>query len=413
MQLMNRQIVHIDMDAFFVSVERSRDPSLRGKPVVVGPSKGNRGVVAAASYEVRRFGVHSGQSAAEARRRCPQALFVQGSYQIYALVSRAIAAIFRSWTPLVEMRSIDEACLDLTGFERVYGPVAGTVEGIISQVREQLGLDLSAGIASNKLVAKIAAGCAKPAGMLRVMPGCEKQFLAPLKLSRVPGVGDALAERLGKLSIRTVGELQELDHKLLIRVFGQASGDWLYRMAEGKGSEQVHTEREAPKSVGNSITFKEDSLNRDFLDGMLYHLSEKVGSRVRAQGFVGSTITLKLRYSDFKTLTRASSIQAPGTDSDMEIFEHARALMRPLLERKIRVRLLGVTLSRLHPSANQLDIFSAENQKKLISFYESLDRLRDKYGYEVIQKGRTHGLDGLRPGRKKRIIDPFHGSPAA
>ena len=407
---MNRQIVHIDMDAFFVSVERSRDPALRGKPVVVGPSKGNRGVVAAASYEARPFGVHSGQPAATARRLCPEAVFVQGSYRTYTLVSQAIAAIFRSWTPLVEMRSIDEACLDLTGFERVYGPVSGTVELIISQVREQLGLDLSAGIASNKLVAKIAAGCAKPSGMLRVMPGCERQFLAPLKLSRVPGVGDALAERLEKLSIRTVGELQELDCNLLVRVFGKASGSWLYRMASGKGSEQVHTEREVPKSVGNSITFREDSLDRDFLDGMLYHLCEKVGSRVRAIGLVGGTITLKLRYADFKTISRATSAPMPGTDSDMNIFEHARNLMQPLLERKIRVRLLGVTLSKLHHSVSQLDIFCAENQKKLIEFYKGLDLLRDKYGYEVIQKGRTYGLDGLRHRRRKKIVDSFHGT---
>ena len=391
---MDRHIVHIDMDAFFVSVERTRDPSLIGKPVVVGAVEGSRGVVTSASYEARRYGIHSAMPVAAARRLCPHAIFVPGSLGVYSKVSRAIRGVFETWSPLVEMTSIDEAYLDLTGFDRCYGPVLGTVDRILRQVRDTFGLELSAGVATNKLVAKIASKTAKPSGLLRVLPGCEEAFMATLPLGRVPGVGDALGARLAGLGLSTVGELQRLDHALLVRVFG-ATGEWLYAMARGKGGLRVEAERPPTRSVGHSVTFSEDTVDRRFLDGVLYHLAEKVGARVRRKGMVGRTVTLRLRYSDFKTVTRAASAGV-GTNCDSEIFEKARALMLPLLERRVRVRLLGVTLSGLRPADGQLGLFTAGSQVRSLRFYRTLDRLREKYGFSSVRKGRAIWLENWR-----------------
>ena len=391
---MNRHIVHIDMDAFFVSVERSRDPSLLGRPVVVGAVEGSRGVVASASYEARRYGIRSAMPAAQARKLCPHAVFLPGSMGLYVKISRAIRGILQSWTPLVQMSSIDEAYLDFTGFDRCYGPVLGTVDRILRQVRDTFGLELSAGIATNKLVAKIASKTAKPSGLLRVLPGREEQFMAPLRLAEVPGVGEALSKRLCGLGLNTVGELRKLDLSLLVRVFG-VSCQWLYRMARGQGSLRVECERPPAKSVGNSVTFSEDTVNRRFLEGVLYHLAEKVGARTRRKGFVGRTVTLRLRYSDFKTLTRSVSAGV-GTSCDTEIFERARRLMIPLLERRVRVRLLGVTLSNLRPADSQLDLFAPGLQIKDMRFYRTVDSLREKYGFDSVRKGRALWLESFR-----------------
>lgn len=397
---MDRHIVHIDMDAFFVSVERSRDPSLIGRPVVVGAVEGTRGVVASASYEARRYGVRSAMPAARARKLCPQAIFLPGNMELYVRVSRAIREILESWTPLVEMGSIDEAYLDLTGFDRCYGPVLGTVDRIIRQIRSTFGLDLSAGIAANKLVAKVASKQAKPAGLLQVLPGREEAFLAPLPLGAVPGVGEVLEARLKSLGLYTVGDLARLELSLLTRVFGR-TGEWLYEMARGRGSLRVEAERPPVKSVGNSVTFNEDTVDRQFLEGVLYHLAEKVGVRTRRKGMVGRTVTLRLRYSDFKTVTRAVSAGA-GTSGDSEIFDLALRLMIPLLERRVRVRLLGITLSNLRHADGQLDLFSAGRQKKILDFYRTVDKLRGKYGFAAVRKGRGIFWESLRHPEEER-----------
>jgi len=390
----DRHIVHIDMDAFFVSVERSRDPALIGRPVVVGAVEGTRGVVASASYEARRYGVRSAMPVATARRLCPHAVFLPGSAGLYSKISHAICEILESWSPLVEMTSIDEAYLDLTGCDRCYGPVLGTVDRILREVRETFSLELSAGIATNKLVAKLASKAAKPSGLLRVMPGCEESFMEPLALSEVTGVGESLAARLASLGLYTVGDLRQLELPLLTRVFGR-TGEWLYSMARGRGSFRVEAERAPVKSVGNSVTFSEDTVDRRFLEGVLYHLSEKVGARTRRKGMVGRTVSLRLRYSDFKTLTRAASAGA-GTSCDQEIFECARRLMLPLLERRVRVRLLGVTLTKLRPADGQLDLFCAKYQQRSLRFYRTVDKIRRKYGFHAVRKGRGALLHNFR-----------------
>jgi DNA polymerase IV len=394
-----RNIIHIDMDAFFVSVERARDPSLRGRPVVVGAVEGTRGVVAAASYEARSYGIHSAMPAVRAHKLCPHAVFLPGNMKLYVRVSRAIHELLRTWTPLVEMTSIDEAYLDLTGFDRCYGPVLGTADRILRQIRDTFGLDVSAGLASNKLLAKIASKKAKPSGLLRILTGCEERFMATLRLRDVPGVGESLGARLASMGLVGVADLYQLDRSLLTRVFGR-TGEWLYRMARGRGSLRVEAESPPAKSAGHSVTFSEDTVDRRFLEGVLYHLSEKVGARVRRMGMVGRTVNLRLRYSDFKTLTRADST-SPDTNSDQEIFERALELMLPLLERRVRVRLLGVTLSGLRPEDDQLDLFRPDFSRR-IRFYEAVDRVRGKYGFEALRKGRGLGLKNRRQPSKDR-----------
>ncbi len=392
---MQSVIVHIDMDCFFVAVERTRDPSLVGKPVVVGGSAlSNRGVVTSASYEARRHGIHSAMPIAAARNLCPQAVFVPGTPGIYGKVSNEIRKTFESWAPAVEMASIDEAYLDLTGCERCYGPAIGTVDRILSEVRTTFGLDLSAGLATNRLVAKVASKCAKPSGLLQVLPGREEQFMAGLRLGDVPGVGDVLEKKLHAMGLTTVGDLQQLGKPLLEQTFG-AAGHWLYQMARGRGGMVVETERAVVKSVGNSVTFNQDTVDRTFLDAVLYRLSEKVGARVRKKNMVGRTVTLRLRYSDFKTVTRADS-SSPGTNSDQQIFERVRALMIPLLERRVRVRLLGVTLNKLRAADGQYGLFTAERQKREERLYGTVDAIRGKYGFDLVCKGPALPHNSLR-----------------
>jgi len=360
----------------------------------VGVVEDSRGVVASASYEARRYGIRSGMPVARARKLCPHAVFLPGDMKLYLKVSRAIGRILESWSPLVEMSSIDEAYLDLTGFDRCYGPVLSTVDRILRQIRDTFGLELSAGIATNKLVAKVASKIAKPSGLLQVFPGCERTFMAPLRLEQVPGVGGHLGHRLACLGLSTVGELSRLELSLLVRAFGR-TGEWLYNMARGQGSLRVEAERPPAKSAGHSVTFTQDTLERCFLEGVLYHLSEKVGARVRRMGMVGRTVTLRLRYSDFKTVTRSSSV-GEGTRCDQEIFETAHRLMLPLLERGVRVRLLGVTLSSLRPAEDQLDLFAEGFQKRRLRLYSTVDTLREKYGFSSVRKGCALWLESFR-----------------
>lgn len=227
--------------------------------------------------------------------------------------------------------------------------------------------------------------------------------MAGLALSAVPGVGEVLGVRLASLGLHTVGELQLLELPLLVRVFGRAAGSWLYRMARGQGSPKVEPGRPAPKSAGHSVTFSQDTVDRRFLEGVLYHLCEKVGARLRKKALEGGTVTLRLRYSDFKTATRSCSLPE-GTNCDRQIFERALELMLPLLDRRVRVRLLGVTLSRLRPAADQLDLFCLAAQQRRLGFYRSLDALRDRYGFESLRKGRALWLESFRrpPGSRPR-----------
>ncbi|MDX1624596.1 MAG: DNA polymerase IV [Gemmatimonadota bacterium] len=388
-----RAILHVDLDAFFVAVERLRDPSLEGKPVVVGadPKEGRgRGVVAAASYEAREHGIHSAMPIGEAWRRCPGAVYLRGSHALYRRAGRRVRAILRRFTPAVEPLSIDEAVLDLTGTERLHGPPAETAGRIRSAIAEETRLPVSMGLATGKVVARIACDLAKPDGFLRVLPGREAPFLSPLPLERMPGIGPATRERLREFNLRTLGDLARLDPDVLVHAFG-VHGRALAARAAGDDDGEVE-ERERPGSVSRECTFEEDTTDVAFCEAILHTLAERACRDLRSHGMTARTVTLKLRYRDFTTVTRDRTLAAP-TDSDRTVAATARELFHAAVERRVSVRLLGVGLSSLSDAAPQLDLFSDSRAIAWDRLLGPIDRLRDRYGFGAVKTGPTLLLD--------------------
>src|SRR5271165_3420340 len=321
---------HVDMDAFFVSVEELFDPSLKGKPVVVGGRPDERGVVSAASYAARKFGVHSAMPLRTAYKLCPQAIFVDGHPDRYRECSQQVYAVLQSFSPVVEMASIDEAYLDMTGTERLYGPPLRAAHLLHQRMQAETRLNCSVGIAASRLVAKISSDQAKPNGVLWVIPGQEAAFLAPLDVRRVPGVGKVAEKNLHALGIRKVGDLARLDEAFLERRFGKwglaLAGKSRGLDAGGWFDHQIG-EEQGPKSISHEHTFSEDTADPAQLEATLARLSEMVGRRLREHGLAARTLQLKLRDSDFSTITRAHSLARP-TQLDTEIFEEIRRLFR-------------------------------------------------------------------------------------
>lgn len=380
-------ILHVDLDAFFVAVERRLDPSLEGRPVVVGadPKEGRgRGVVAAASYEAREHGIHSAMAIGEAYRRCPGAVYLRGRRDLYVRAGRAVRRIFERFTPAVEPLSIDEAVLDLTGTGRLHGAAAATAERIRGTIVEEIGLPVSLGLATSRAVAKIACDLAKPEGFLHVWPGREAAFLAPLPIDRMPGIGPATRERLHEFNVRTLGQLARIDRRLLAGVFGE-HGASLADRARGEGSAAV-SPRERPKSVSRESTFEEDTTDVEYCEAILHYLAERVAHDLRAHGLVARTVTLKLRYRDFTTVTRSTTLASP-TDADRTVAEAAREMFRVAWSRRVSVRLLGVGLSNLVDAAPQLDLFADARDLAWDRLIGPIDRLRDRYGFGAVKTG--------------------------
>jgi DNA polymerase-4 len=379
---MDRWILHIDMDAFFVSVEQVLDPSLIGKPVIVGGSPEGRGVVAAASYEARRFGIRSAMPVTRARRLCPHAIFLRGSHGRYSEFSARIFDILDRYSPLMEPVSQDEAYLDLTGCERLHGPVPQTAIGIHDEIRQQVGINASIGIGANKLMAKIASGMAKPNGMLRILPHHERAFLASLPVGRIPGIGPKSQEEFKRLGIRTVGELAALPQELLEEVYG-AWGIRLYERARGICHSPV-LKRDDTRSISRETTLEEDSIDPVFLESTLSYLVEKAVAQLRGEGLRARCVTLKLRYSDFKTVTRSHTLKE-AVSQDYIILKTVMELFQKLFTRRSRVRLVGVALTSLvSGQAAQMDLFEALSVEKWQRLYRGIDRIRDKYGFHSI-----------------------------
>ena len=349
---------HVDMDAFFVSVEELFDPSLKGKPVVVGGKANQRGVVSAASYTARKFGVHSAMPLRTAYRLCPQAIFVDGHPERYRDYSRKVFKVLKSFSPKVDMASVDEAYIDITGTERLHGPPLRAAHRLHDSVKRETALNCSIGIATARMVAKVASDQAKPNGVLWVLPGEEARFLAPLDVRKIPGVGKVTERNLQAWGIRKVGDLAKLDEDFLRQHFGQwglalagksrglDAGGW-YDTEVGEGA--------GPKSISHETTFNEDTADVDRLESTLARLSEMVGRRLREHELYARTVQLKLRYSDFSTFTRARSLDH-ATQLDTEIFAAVRALFRENWKRKATIRLLGVHASGLESGEGQLNL---------------------------------------------------------
>src|SRR6202050_2414046 len=325
-----RPIFHVDMDAFFVSVEELFDPSLKGKAVVVGGQRGERGVVSAASYEARKFGVHAAMPLRTAEKLCPHAIFVDGHMDRYRDCSEQVRSVLASFSPLVEMASVDEAYLDMTGTERLHGPALRAAHTLHEAVKTDTRLNCSIGIATSPMIAKISSDQAKPNGILRVLPGVEARFLAPLEVRKVPGVGKVMEKNLHSLGIRRIGDLAALDETILESRFGKwglaLAGKSLGLDAGGWFDSEIG-ERGDPKSISHEHTFNTDTKDREQLESTLTHLAEKVARRLREHGLHARTMQLKLRYSDFSTITRAPTFRSP-TQLDIDLIEHSRKLLR-------------------------------------------------------------------------------------
>ena len=387
-----RHILHVDMDAFFVSVELRRRPELVGQPVVVGGT-GARGVVAAASYEARRFGVHSAMPSVIAYRRCPHAVFLPGDHALYSEVSAQVREIFERYTPLVEPLSLDEAFLDVTGSIRLFGPAEQIAAAIRSDVHDELDLACSVGVAPNKFLAKLASVEAKPRatpggiepgrGVMVVTAGREREFLDPLPVQRLWGVGPATLEKLHRIGVRRVADFASIDRSTLAAGLGPRQADHLAALAEGRDDRPVEPER-AAKSISHEETYTENKHQHGELQRELVRLADAVAARLRSSGVGARTLTLKLRFdTGFQTITRSVTCPDP-----VELAPEIVALLGPLLEAvdpSPGIRLLGVAGSNLGPSNRQLSLDDlVADTPDWASATQALDEIRHKFGASAI-----------------------------
>lgn len=396
------------MDAFFVSVEELFDPSLRGKAVVVGGQRHERGVVSAASYEARKFGVHSAMPLRTAAKLCPQAIFVDGHPDRYRACSEKAHKVLSGFSPQVEMVSIDEAYLDMTGTERLHGPPLLAAHKLHEKMKSATQLNCSIGIGASRLIAKVCSGKAKPNGVLYIVAGRESKFLAPLDVRDIPGVGKVTEQKLHSLGIRKVGDLAKFDDNDLEQQFGKW-GVALAGKARGEDAgawfEGEIGADEGAKSISHEHTYDQDTANVAQLESTLMRLSEMVGRRLRENQLRARTLQLKLRYKDFTTITRAHSLDQP-TQMDNQIFEHARRLFFANWKASAPVRLLGVQASNFEAGSGQLDLLEPAQQKRWQNALAAADHLRDKFGESAIGLAR-----GMKGGFRERTHENPVGLP--
>lgn len=382
-----RTIFHVDMDAFFVSVEELFNPGLKGRPVIVGGQRNERGVVAAASYAARKFGVHSAMPLRTAAKLCPHAIFLDGHPDRYRDSSHRVHEILLEFTPLVSMASIDEAYLDMTGTERLWGPPLAAATRLHDRIAERTGLNCSIGIASSKMLAKVCSDFAKPNGIAWVPPGMEAAFLAPLRVGRIPGVGRVTAEKLQEIGVRRVGDLARLDEDFLLRRFGHWGLD-LAGKARGSDAgawfEGEIGAYEDPKSISHEHTFSTDVRDQALLEATLARQAEKVGRRLREHRLFTRTVELKLRYSDFTTLSRSRTLRE-ATDLDADLIAVSRDLFRHTWKKGAPVRLIGMGVSGLGEAQGQVSLLEAEKKERARQALAAVDRIRDRFGEKSVQ----------------------------
>ncbi len=403
-----RTYFHLDMDAFFVSVEELFDPSLKGKPVVVGGQHDQRGVVSAASYAARKFGVHSAMPLRTAYKLCPQAIFVEGHRDRYLEYSGKVYAVLQQFSPRVEMASIDEAYLDVTGTERLHGPPLAAAHRLHDAVGAATNLNCSIGVARSRLVAKVASDQAKPHGILWILPGQEAEFLGPLDVRKIPGVGKVTERNLHTCGIRKVGDLASLDDAFLEERFGkwglalagkargEDAGGW-FDGEVGEGGD--------PKSISHEHTFDVDTPDSLALDAMLVRLSEMVARRLRDHQLWARTLQIKLRYSDFSTFTRSKTLDH-ATQIDTELAGAVRSLFHKAWTGKA-IRLLGVYAQQLESGEGQTNLLEESKTERWRKTLQAVDRIRDKYGSGSV----SLAAGGLRAGFRARVHENPENSP--
>jgi DNA polymerase IV len=377
-------ILHIDMDAFFVSVELLERPEWRGRPVIVGGDRDQRGVVSSASYEARTFGVHSAMALRTAAKLCPQAEFLPCRHQLYSEWSDRIATLLDKYSPIVEMASIDEAYLDLTGTELLHGPPLASADRLLGEITARTKLPCSGGLGSTRLVAKVASDQAKPRGLVWVPAGSEEAFLAPLWVGRIPGIGRVTEGALKGLGVQTVGHLQTMSLERLEKEFGRW-GTALYRKARGIDTFEFLIDAE-PKSISHNQTFGRDTNDRELLGATISYLCQKAVKRLRDAGLHARTVTLTLRYADFKTITRSHTLQK-ASDLDSDFLAAARQLFAGAWNGKAMLRLVGVALAAFSGGDAQLDLLDPGRRGALERLARAADKVRDRYGFSKLQFG--------------------------
>ena len=389
-----RWIAHVDMDAFYASIEIRDDPALRGRPVVVGGSAEGRGVVAAASYEARRFGIHSAMPMARALRLCPSLVRIPGNMGKYQEVSRQVMEVFERFSPRIEPLSLDEAFLDLTGTERIFGPPETVGRSIKEEIRATTRLTASVGIAPRKFVAKIASDLRKPDGLVIVGQDEVESFLSPLPIGRLWGVGPKTLLVLTSLGIQTIGDLARLDPEVRARRLGNW-GEHFVDLARGRDEREVVPEWEA-KSYSHEETFARDRAEPAFLTAVMLDQASRVAHRMRRDGVLGQIVTVKLRYGDFKTITRQRKI-ARATCLAEPIYEEARRLLETAWDGR-PVRLIGVGVSGVRSQSSELSLFSeADEDVRRRRLADTIDRIQDRFGSEKIVRAPTLDLSGGAP----------------
>jgi len=383
---MARCIFHIDLDAFFVSAEQALDPKLKGKPVIVGGDPERRGVVASASYEARPFGIHAGMPLSQARRLCPEAIFVRANFPRYKDASNKFMQILSDFSPYIEPLGLDEAYLDVTGCEQSYGSPQKLALGIKERIHKELNLTASVGIATCKVVAKIASDLCKPDGLLEIAQGEERNFLNPLPVAKLPGVGKKTEQALKEMGIATIGELASLPLEIVKRHFGKF-GAVLHSYAKGMDDRRVEAPCE-PKSISQQITFAQDTLDRRFLEIRLRQLCLEVSERLRCQDKRASCVAIRLRYADFKTITRQITLNE-ASNANQVIYTIALQLLNKTLAPQGKpIRLIGVRISSLVGREKQLPMFDSKVERS-VRLDKAIDQIRRKYGPTAIKTGAT------------------------
>jgi DNA polymerase IV len=384
----NRTILHVDMDAFYAAVEQRDHPEYRGKPVIVGsdPKEGQgRGIVATCSYEARKFGVHSAQPISKAWKICPQGIYIRPDMEKYGRVSDLVMSILSDFTDLQEQVSIDEAFLDVTGSEKLFGAGAEIAKKIKGRIKDELQLTASAGVASNKFVAKVASDLKKPDGLVVVEPGREKEFLAPLPIARLWGVGPKTEAYLKTLGLEQIGQIADIQPNDLDAKLGK-SGTHLWQLARGIDDRPVLS-AEGCKSIGHEFTFERDTGDLVLIEATLLGLTEKVAQRLRAQKVRAHTIAIKFREADFSTFTRRVTLDAPA-DTSEKIYPIARQLLRGVFRKEALVRLIGVSGSNLEaePGGRQMSLFNAASGPKDRNLAAALDDITHRFGSQAITR---------------------------